>query len=136
MNALDIHFFTHQDNEPAHEPVIRKHPALDEVQHRQNAEALERTFTISDFYRGFNDKTLKAVRHGFEMEPDFTHHDGAERLPVDYLSERILVITTILEQRQEERAARPAEMSSAYKHVEAGTGESVSRWNRKGGKRA
>lgn len=94
----DIHFFTHQDNEP----LVRVHPATDLVQQQQNAAMLERVFTASDFYRGFDTRTLMAVRAGFELEFDFSHHDGAERLTGEYLSERIEIIRQILDERDGE----------------------------------
>lgn len=106
--VTDLYFFTHADNELAIAGVVRPHPALlDTEQHghrltEQNAAMLERVFTISDFYRGFDNRTLKAVSRGFEMEFDFRHHDGAARVSGDYLSERIEMIRQILDDRDGE----------------------------------
>jgi len=124
MTDIDIHFFTHADNQPT-EAVVRQHPALTEGQHHQNAETLERVFTTSDFYRGFDNRTLKAVSRGFELEPDFSHHDGSERLSVDYLSERIEIIRQILDDRD---GAEPD-----IKYIDRKRAKPVRQW--KGGNR-
>ena len=90
---------------------------------------LNATITVYGFYGQYPTNLLEKVRIGFERDFDMASQGEPYRQPVDWLSDRIRIISAILSDREAERPRTMGE--KMWARVENGYVKPIrTKWNR------
>lgn len=82
--------------------------------------------TTFDFYEKLPTKLLVKVRAGFERDHDAVCGGDAQRQPVEWLRDRINIISRVIEQRALDDYQTPG--GKAWAQVETGNAQIIKRW--------